>query len=151
MADDALLRLSGASIDVPTETVTADGVAGGGYVYLGPNQPFRVEVFFGSTFDRTTGNETFDATVKIATDAAGGSATTVGSISQQTENTRGLDSTETADTLGMVNPAAVASGRTTEAKPYAGVTWDVGGTTPSAAGVYARIVPEGSATLRSGI
>lgn len=150
MANDALLQLTGSAVGSPRETVTADGNGLQNYRYVGPNKTGYVRLSMGGTFDRTTGDETLDATVKIASDANGTGAATVGTFSQQTANSRGLDSTETQDALGMVDGFVTAPFQTTSAKPYVGIVWNVSGTTPSIAGAVADVVCTGEAVLRSG-
>lgn len=150
MANDALLQVTGSAVGSPRETVTADGTGGMGYRYVGPNIMGYARLSLGGTFDRTSGDETLAFSVKIATDSAGTSPVTAGTSATQTENSRGLDSSETADSLGMVNNFVTVPFTTTSTRPYVGVTWDVSGTTPSAAGAVVDLVITGEASLRSG-
>ncbi len=151
MANDDLLRLTGASAGVQRETVTASAAGGGGYKYVGPNRSGYVEFTYGGLFDRTTGDETLSGSVKTADDSSGTNAVTVGTTATVTSNSRGLASTATQDALGDVTPPLRVSFTTTSTQPYVGAFWVAAGTSPSAAGAVARLVVDDRAIVRSGL
>jgi hypothetical protein len=151
MAMDDLLRISGPSAGISIETATVDAAGGGGYKRVGPNKQGYVECWAGGLFDRTTGDETITWTVKRADDAAGTNAATVGTSAAQAANNRGLGSTATQDTLGMVTAPTRVAFTTTVAQQYVGITYDMTGTTPSVAAAHAHIVVSDTPVLNSGV
>lgn len=150
MANDDLLRLTGASAGNQRETVTSSAAGGGGYKYVGPNRSGYVEFQYGGLFDRTTGDETLSGQVKTADDASGTNAVTVGTTATVASNSRGLGSTATQDSLGDVTPPLRVNFTTTTTQPYVGAFWVSAGTSPSAAGAFAKLVVDDRAIVRSG-
>ena len=150
MANDELLRLTGASTGVAIETITSSAVGGGSYRYVGPNRVCTAKLVLGGLFDYTSANEAVGGTISIAGSSSGASASVVATFASVSVNNRNLGSTATQDSVGMVVAPYTVSFTTTVAKPYVAFTSTVGGTTPSAAGANCEIVPSTDAVLRSG-
>lgn len=150
MANDELLRLTGASTGVALQTITSSAAGGGGWRYVGPNRTCQAKLQFGGLFDRTSGDEVVGGTISIAESSTGASAVVVATFSQVAVNNRGLTSTNTQDSLGMVTAPYVVSFTTTTAKPYVGFTATQAGTSPSAADANVELVPLDTGILRSG-
>jgi len=151
MAMDDLLRVSGPSAGVSIETATVDAAGGGGWKYVGPNKRGYVEFWIGGLFDNTTGTENVIFQVRRADNAAGANSATVATSAAHTANNRGLESTDTQDSLGFVTPPTRLPFVTTTAQPYISVYYDMSAAdTPSAAATHAHIVVSSDPVLTSG-
>jgi hypothetical protein len=150
MANDELLRLTGASTGVAIETITSSAAGGGGYRYVGPNRVCVAKMNIGGAFDATSGDERMGGTISIAGSATGASASVVATFASVAVNNRNLNSTNTQDSVGDVIAPYTVSFTTTSSKPYVGWTATQAGDTPSIAGVNVELQVSTDATLRSG-
>jgi hypothetical protein len=153
VAKDALLQVTGptAGTAIEAAAITIDGDGGGGYKFVGKYQSFLAEVRVGGAFDRTTGNETLAVTVTEATDAAGTSAAIIATGPTITA-THAAVIDETSQ-YGKTTPALADGpqrfGFSTGSGGWVKVSFDVGGTTPSATGVSVDLIPVAGSAIRA--
>lgn len=147
MATDALFGVSGPlgvpGNDVEASAITADGYGTKGWRAWPKGQSGYAEIRVAGAFDRTSGDETLAVQIRQADDAAGTNAETIATsttlIASMAES--GVDGTSTG-------PARIHFGPTT--RSYVAVYYDVGGNTPSAAGVSVKLHPTADAYAMSG-
>lgn len=141
MANDALLSVSGPvgapGNPIEASSITADVAGTKGYVYVGTYKSCIGRLRITGSFDRTTGDETFQADVYEATDAAGTGAALVGSSASQTATHAANLGSSTANgkTAGTLSTGPATVGFSTGSGGWVGVTYNVGGTTPIVGGV----------------
>lgn len=156
MPKDALLGLTGPvgapGNPIEAAAITADADGTKGYVYVGKYRSCVLETRIAGAFDRTTGNETMAFTVSEATDAAGTGAAVIATGPALTAtNAAVIDETsQYGKTTPALSDGPGRIGFMTGSGGWVKCSFDVSGTTPSAASVSADIIVLADAFRQSG-
>jgi len=153
---DALLGVTGPAATpgtaIEAAAITADADGTKGYVYFGKNRAGYAECRIAGAFDRTSSDEVLAFEVHEATDASGtGAAMIASSASLAANHAANLGaSAANGKNAGTLSDGPTRVGFTTGTGGYLKIRFNVGGTTPSAAGVSADLVATPAGVTQSG-